>query len=180
MVATVWEAGRGTHWPAKSQAKRSVKSGKIRGIKIAPTATYVRGNCTGCYSCCFEIILIHYLVCKIESPLISASRKWVIVPFEFLPVHLLLQVWHRSEKNTWKDGSGINMECLLLQKKDRETGSAPVRTINKNAFSYSSPEPTSPRSATTGKSKDVYLSMKNKLIIVHFLKLQSKQKTGGL
>lgn len=37
MVAAVWEAGRGMHRPAKSRAKRSVKGGKIRGIKIAPT-----------------------------------------------------------------------------------------------------------------------------------------------
>lgn len=37
MVAAVWEAVRGMHQPGKSQAKRPVKGGKIRGIKIAPT-----------------------------------------------------------------------------------------------------------------------------------------------
>lgn len=53
------------HRPAKSQAKRSVKGGKIRGIKIAPTQR-VRGICKDCYFCCFEITLIYCLVCKIE------------------------------------------------------------------------------------------------------------------
>lgn len=43
MVATVWEAGRGMHRPAKSRAKRSVKGGKIRGIKIAPITQHVLG-----------------------------------------------------------------------------------------------------------------------------------------
>lgn len=147
MVATVWEAGRGMHWTAKSWAKRSVKSRKIRGIKIAPTATCVKGNCKGCHSCCMEIILIYYLVKMLtgsqyfeifkqhilqqsksisshwKSPFISSSRKWIRATFEFFPVHLLLQVWYRTERNTWKDGSGINMKCLILQKKDRETDS---------------------------------------------------------
>ena len=155
MVATVWEAGRGMHWTAKSWAKTSVKSRKIRGIKIAPTATCVKGNCKGCHSCCMEIILIYYLVKMLtgsqyfeifKQHILQQSRVFQVteshhsshLPESELepPLNFFLYTFY-FKCGTELKGTPEKMEVALTWNVwyfRRKTGRLTVRTINRNTL----------------------------------------------